>query len=59
MKKRNRTGTEVKLDNEQSRGFMAIQKPKQSATEWFKRPPYQITRGEDIGESKTNEQQEV
>ena len=59
MRKRNRTAIEKELDNKQQRGFMAFHKPKQSATEWFKRPPYQITRGEDIGESKTNEQQEV
>ena len=60
MKKRSRTGTEVKLDNEQLRGFMSIQKPKQRAREWFQRPPYsKITRGDDIGQSTTNEQQEV
>jgi hypothetical protein len=60
MRKRTATMTEIKLDKEQKRSTMAYNKPRQNASECFKRPPYSnITRGDDIGKSTTNEQQEV
>lgn len=60
MRKRFRTEIERKLDKEQRIDTMAYHKPRPNAAECFKRPPYSnITRGDDIGQSTTNEQQEV
>ena len=60
MRKRFRTAIDRELDKEQRIDTMAYHKPLPKAAECFKRPPYgKIMRGDDIGESTTNEQQEV
>lgn len=37
---------EIKLDKSDKHAKMSFFKPKGKASEWFKRPPYQIKRGD-------------